>query len=378
MRLHACVAALLLLVQLGASQVGAVCVKVESQSTDPKFVCEGGSIADLDAVPNTVEELQISNMPIGRITESTFARFGRNLLVLVCTNCSISDIDDRAFRRLSNLQHLRLDNNRIKDVRAVWFEGLGDLSYLDLNNNGIERIDSEVFRNAPNLADLRFSGNRLECLDIESISRLQGLMRLYVNENPNFGCPNALKRFLIERHLESPSDPEWSSVVQDRVQAIGFGANTPPVPPQYYPSSTPPAYTRPRWTEVPPTSPPTEPPTTLPPTQPPRRPYVPETIQPSSPDSSFSMQPPYYPPQVTQQQINNYQSTMVQQNVSTTVSSTVANMTTNTTTAKVLLAGQPGPVTTTTECPNAASSIFGDSTLLLLMTMFVARKLALL
>jgi Leucine-rich repeat (LRR) protein len=216
------------MVLLFTTQLNAACIYVDNQDL-VEYTCEGGSIYDINLLPNNVEKIRISNMSIGRVDKDIFSRFDSNLLVLTCSHCMITDIDDDAFHRLRNLQQLSFDNNYLKEVKANWFKDLAYLTYLDLNYNNIERIDKDIFLNAPNIVDLRLSGNRLVCLDLESLSKLNDLKRIFLNDNPNFGCSNAMKKFLNERHIDYEADVHWSTSVIDQMSTEKQFSQIPPI-----------------------------------------------------------------------------------------------------------------------------------------------------
>ncbi|CAK9795834.1 Toll-like receptor 8 [Anthophora plagiata] len=190
-----------------------------------EFLCVGGQLSDLDMLPQSTEKIRIQNMPIPRITEDTFSRFGRNLWVLGCSHCGIMDIENDALRRLNNLQQLSLNNNHLTTVKKSWFEGLDSLTYLDLNYNDIQSIENGVFKNLPSLVDLRLSGNRLECLNLADMSHLKDLKRMFLTENSEFKCPNAVSTFIESRGVSFEKDQEWNRLPSDLIQAE--------VPPDY-------------------------------------------------------------------------------------------------------------------------------------------------
>lgn len=198
------------------SYASGACVSVPNQDM-VEYACDNGYINDLHMIPERTEKIRISNMKIPRITRDTFSRFGDNVLILMCTHCGIEEIEADAFKALSNLQQLRLDNNHLRSVRASWFEGLRQLTYLDLNYNEIESIEDGVFDNLPELVDLRISGNKLQCLNVDELSRLGSLTRIFIAKNPEFKCPNALSKVLDQKQLTFDKDPEWSDLSVDLV-----------------------------------------------------------------------------------------------------------------------------------------------------------------
>ncbi|XP_029161968.1 uncharacterized protein LOC114933509 [Nylanderia fulva] len=210
------IVALIALLITFVDDVAASCRQIANEEM-LEYVCEGGQSNDLTTVPETTEKLRITRMPIGRITATTFSKFGGNLWVLSCSHCEITDIDEDAFRRLVNLQQLSLDSNHLTTVKASWFQGLDYLTYLDLNYNNIHNIEDDVYRNLPNLVDFRISGNRLRCLNVNEMSHLKDLKRIFLGENSEFACPHAVSRFLENRGISFEPDPEWRRLASDTI-----------------------------------------------------------------------------------------------------------------------------------------------------------------
>ncbi|KAG7190888.1 hypothetical protein KM043_006949 [Ampulex compressa] len=198
-------------------------VKATCRRTDNdvliEYYCVGGQLSDLNILPEAAEKIRIMNIPIRRITANIFSRFGANLLVLGCSYCSVTDIDPDAFSRLPNLEQLSLNNNYLTIVKESWSRHLGSLTYLDLNYNRIRTIEDGVFKNLRELVDFRISGNQLECLNLRDMSHLSELRRIFLNENPEFKCPNAVSAFLDEHNIGFDKDPEWRRIPVDLVPA---------------------------------------------------------------------------------------------------------------------------------------------------------------
>lgn len=219
--------AIVLLSILCASVGGAhgACRPVKNEDM-VEYHCVGGHPADLYALPPNTGKIKIMKMHIPRITTDMFSKFGSELWVLGCSHCGIEDIDDDAFHQLDNLEQLSLDNNRLTNVRAAWFRGLDSLTYLDLNYNKIRNVESGVFANLPSLVDLRLSGNELECLNLRDMSHLTELKRMFLSENNELKCPNAIGQFLEDHGVSFEPDPEWRRIPTDLVVPPSLEAPT--------------------------------------------------------------------------------------------------------------------------------------------------------
>lgn len=199
---------ILLTVFMSVGGAAGTCEHVKNEDM-LEYSCVGGHPVDLYSLPTEIEKIRINKMKIPIITADMFSRFGSNLWVLACSHCDILDIEPTAFQSLINLQQLSLDDNHLTTVKGSWFKGLNYLTYLDLNYNQITTIEDEVYENLPNLVDFRLSGNRFECLNIKAMENLKELKRIFLSENKEFKCPNAISKFLEDRDVNFSKDPEW-------------------------------------------------------------------------------------------------------------------------------------------------------------------------
>lgn len=162
MHKHACflsTAIMLLAPQIDADCKPEIPEEIESNSF---YACIGGSIEDLDKAPANAEKIHISEMLVGRIPEFMFKRFNQSLEELECRSCQITDIDDRTFSKLTQLQKLNLFGNGVMKVRAAWFTNLTNLRHLLLDSNKIEVVEDYAFSNLTNLFALSMMENNLK------------------------------------------------------------------------------------------------------------------------------------------------------------------------------------------------------------------------
>ncbi|XP_044583873.1 histone-lysine N-methyltransferase 2D-like isoform X2 [Cotesia glomerata] len=207
----------LLIMTLIINKVSSACTKVKNEDMI-EYSCENGTLADLYSIPERTEKIRIANIDLSHLTADTFGRFGDDLWVLSCSHCSIQEIDDDAFKTLTSLQQLRLDNNNLRAVKAQWFQGLKYLTYLDFNYNEIESIEDGVFANLPGLVDLRIAGNKLQCLNVDEMSHLVDLKRVFLNRNPEFKCPNAVNQLMQSKNINYERDDAWDKITHDLIQ----------------------------------------------------------------------------------------------------------------------------------------------------------------
>lgn len=210
----------LLLLSVLCASVGTVqgaCRHVQNDDM-VEYSCVGGQLSDLDSLPASTGKIRISHMPVTVITRDLLARFGSDLWVFGCSFCGIRDIEPGAFQHLENLQQLSLENNQLTTIRESSIGGLEYLTYLDLNYNAISTIEDGVFQTLPGLIDLRLSGNNLECLNLQALSKLKELKRVFLTENSEFKCPNAVSIYLENRGVSFAKDPEWDRITEDLVE----------------------------------------------------------------------------------------------------------------------------------------------------------------
>ncbi|KAI4497207.1 hypothetical protein M0802_007691 [Mischocyttarus mexicanus] len=207
-----------LIVSSGISGAAGTCVHVENDDM-LEYSCVGGHPGDLLSIPTETEKIRINRMRIPFITADMFSRFS-NLWVLACSKCDIVDIEPNAFQSLVNLQQLSLDDNHLRTVKGSWFKGLEYLTYLDLNYNAITTIEDEVYENLPNLIDFRLSGNRFECMNSQAMENLFNLKRIFLSENPEFKCPNAISKFLDARGISFDKDSQWKEFDEVSVDSM--------------------------------------------------------------------------------------------------------------------------------------------------------------
>ncbi|KAK9406671.1 slit 3 protein [Crotalus adamanteus] len=75
----------------------------------------------------------------------------------------IQGIPRKAFRGITDVKNLQLDNNQISCIEDGAFRALRDLEILTLNNNNISRIPLTSFNHMPKIRTLRLHSNYLYC-----------------------------------------------------------------------------------------------------------------------------------------------------------------------------------------------------------------------
>lgn len=202
---------------LFSSQVDTAC-----EQFNGSHVCQGGSIKDLDQIPDDARNIVIKNMPVGRVTGSLFKRFAGSLESLSCWHCELTSIERDAFSELRNLQSLVLDHNQLTGVPVTWFEETTALTRLSLGHNKIKDIHDDAFGKLANLTHLNLYFNELTKLRAALFGKTTALEGLDVHNN---------EIEEIERHtfaeLKSLKDLELSGNKLKRAEANWFGDTVP-------------------------------------------------------------------------------------------------------------------------------------------------------
>lgn len=120
-------------------------------------VCRNIISSDIRNIPDTWH-LKIVNSAINKITNSVLSRFAASLNTFTCNNCSITDIEDNAFKGLEELRVLDLQNNKLTKLNASLFK---NIVYVDLRNNNIS-----------------------SCFGLDSLSFLRNVVHFNVEGNP--------------------------------------------------------------------------------------------------------------------------------------------------------------------------------------------------
>lgn len=155
---------------------------------------EKGLITIPTGIDPGTQVLEFSGNNLKLLPRERFERMGLiNLQRIYLSKCKISQIDDRAFRGLTNLVELDLSfnlltavptatfvdypslmrliasGNPIRTLRAASFRPLSFLTSLELSNCQIETIEDGTFVGLDNLEWLKLDGNRLNFIRGEKI-----------------------------------------------------------------------------------------------------------------------------------------------------------------------------------------------------------------
>ena len=107
----------------------------------------------------------------------------RNLRDLTLVTNKITEVKNKTFLHLTELQLLNLNNNRIRSLTGDCFQDLSNLEELYLKQNKISVIHSNVFREMKKLRILNLSSNQLRSVSDKTFDGLSRLEILILSQN---------------------------------------------------------------------------------------------------------------------------------------------------------------------------------------------------
>lgn len=120
----------------------------------------------------------------------------------------ITMLDKTSFSNLTNLEVLKLNNNKIRDLNGALYKML-KLKHLYLRGNGIFNIDDESFKIINHLETFDISGNQLQNLSSDMFSRhwahFDGhpVCKIVISDNHILSVPNATDEVFLARLTRS-------------------------------------------------------------------------------------------------------------------------------------------------------------------------------
>ncbi|XP_072911576.1 nephrocan-like [Hemitrygon akajei] len=157
---------------------------------------------------NGIEELALSSCGMEATEAYTFSTL-TNLRTLELWKNKLKHVPSKL---PSNVEVLKLGNNRIQALCEADFEGLAKLKVLDLQNNKISIIHSSVLSSAVSLENLILDSNRLELLS--GPLRLAYLKRLSMQNNRLSSLPLNFFNFLPSLRFLSLSGNKFLKIPQ--------------------------------------------------------------------------------------------------------------------------------------------------------------------
>lgn len=190
-----------------------------------------------ESINAETQVLDLSGNNLQILSRETFVRAGLlNLQRVFLRSCRIGQIDDLAFKGLTNLVELDLSYNLLTSIPSGTFRDIPSLRDLMLAHNPIQKIDSHAFQNVPGLVkldlsncelqmiapkafegvelleSLKINGNKLTELRPQTVETLNRLHGVDLHDNPwHCDCRlRAVKEWLMDNNIPNPIPPMCS------------------------------------------------------------------------------------------------------------------------------------------------------------------------
>lgn len=145
---------------------------------------ERGLITVPASIDIETQVLDLSDNNLQILPRETFMKAGLlNLQRVFLRNCRIGQIDDLAFKGLTNLIELDLSHNLLTAVPSGTFRDILSLRDLILASNPIQKIDSHAFKTVPALIKLDLSNCELQTVAPRAFEGVEALGLLKLNGN---------------------------------------------------------------------------------------------------------------------------------------------------------------------------------------------------
>uniref|UniRef100_A0A9J2PCT8 LRRCT domain-containing protein n=1 Tax=Ascaris lumbricoides TaxID=6252 RepID=A0A9J2PCT8_ASCLU len=146
-----------------------------------------------------IEELDLSWNELSDVQADTFAPMGPTLKVLnLRHNTNLSQLDENAFRNLTNLRRLNLSDTAITHIDRFILAHLTSLEALDMSGSHLASMDQHSLdAQSKTLNKLALSGNLLTALPATLLSQLHALKEVDLSSNP-WLCDTNIKSVVDE------------------------------------------------------------------------------------------------------------------------------------------------------------------------------------
>ena len=169
---------------------GACLLRKTSEMADDEVMVICWMIEDLKSemmkipVDKTIVNMKIVESKIPKIESGTFERIGTKLKKLEILHSGVEEIEDHAFKGLTELMSLTLMKNKLEAVKVAWIEDMPSLTEIDLNGNMIVDVETEVVNKVPKLTSINIMNNKITCIDLDKLDILKDLKMLKTGMNP--------------------------------------------------------------------------------------------------------------------------------------------------------------------------------------------------
>nr|XP_058952955.1 G-protein coupled receptor GRL101-like [Pocillopora verrucosa] len=105
---------------------------------------------------------------------------------------NFTELPPNLFQDLKSLKELYLSNNKLKSLPDGLFNSLSKLTYLDLSNNELENLPAYAFKNIRAVKFLKMEYNKIKKLHEDQFQGLVELLDLYLSENKIEALPDKI------------------------------------------------------------------------------------------------------------------------------------------------------------------------------------------
>ncbi|XP_019614117.1 PREDICTED: uncharacterized protein LOC109462061 [Branchiostoma belcheri] len=160
---------------------GTTCILCNKRSSS-SWVPPGNTTCFQRKVNDSVA-IAVRGHPFGRLSARKLAFVEARTTALALMDNNITSLEPRVLARLSFLQLLHLDCNRLSVIQTGWFSGLDELEDLTLTNNRIRTVAPGSFRELRRLKTLYLEKNLLHTVRPGWFAGLANLWDLHLGQN---------------------------------------------------------------------------------------------------------------------------------------------------------------------------------------------------
>nr|AGJ51117.1 variable lymphocyte receptor C [Petromyzon marinus] len=162
-----------------------VCICSSATDSSPETVdCSSKTLADVPTgIPASTERLQLTYNQLTAVPVNAFKALTQ-LTYLSLQNNNLQSLPVGVFDQLKNLNELHLNINQLKSLPSGVFDSLTKLTILHLNNNQLQSIPKGAFDKLTKLETLQLLNNKLQSIPDGAFDSLVNLETLDLDPNP--------------------------------------------------------------------------------------------------------------------------------------------------------------------------------------------------
>nr|AIY70096.1 variable lymphocyte receptor C [Petromyzon marinus] len=195
-----------------------VCICSSATDSSPETVdCSHKKLATVPTgIPASTERLQLTYNQLTAVPVNAFKALTQ-LTYLSLQNNNLQSLPVGVFDKLENLQDLRLYQNQLKSLPPAVFDSLTQLTWLDLRENQLQSIPEGIFNKLASLQTLYLSNNQLQSIPHGAFDHLTRLEDLRLTNNKLQSVPDgafdSLGKLEVLSINNNPWDCECASII---------------------------------------------------------------------------------------------------------------------------------------------------------------------